>query len=188
MRIAFIRRGDNGCISALERPDGVRIEMRDYSRTHHVPHDLAHAVTERALGMDRGVYGTIAAGGLFASVTVVGGRPRYDAAARSTRILRANGPAIGVAEVLSGLVHRAVEEDHPVTMRDAREVWGVCSADPFPWTETDLVRASTSLRALAAEWDRLMPGEQLGLEWPRRLVSPVPPAPRVNDRSRVRRR
>jgi hypothetical protein len=188
VHIAFIRRGEDGCVSALERPDGVRIEMRGYSRTHLVPHDLAHAVTERALGMDRGVYGTIAGGGLFASVTVIGGRPRHDAAARSVRILRANGPAIGVAEVLSGLVHRAVESDRSVTMRDAREAWGVCSADPFPWAETDLTLATACLRALADEWNQLVPGEQLALGWPRRLISAIPPAPRINDRSRVRRR
>jgi hypothetical protein len=37
MRIAFIRDADGGCISALERPDGVRIEMRGYSRTTGCP-------------------------------------------------------------------------------------------------------------------------------------------------------
>ncbi len=188
MRIVFTRRGDGGCVTELERLDGAVIEMQGYGRAHRVPHDLAHAVTERELGMDRGVYGTIASGGVFSSVSVVGGRPRYDAAARSARILRANGPAIGVAEVLSGLVHRAVESGGSVRMRDACEAWGVCSADPFPWAETDLARATATLRVLATEWDRLMPGEQIELDWPRRLVPAVPPAPRGNDRSRVRRR
>jgi hypothetical protein len=188
MRIAFVRCANGGVVSRLARPDGVLVEMRGYSRKHAVPHDLAHAVTERELGMDRGVYGSVAAGALFASVRVIGGRSRYDAAARSERILRANRAAIGVAEVLSGIVHHAVQAGGPVPVRAAREGWGVCSAEPFPWTRDDLARASGTLRAVAGQWAALAVGETLELDWPLRLVSRIPAPVRVNDRSRVRRR
>ncbi|HKT05343.1 MAG TPA: hypothetical protein VJT31_37985 [Rugosimonospora sp.] len=188
MFIAFVKHADGSSVSRLTRPDGVLIEMRGYGRAHRVPHDLAHAVAEREFGMDCGVYGSVAAGALYASVRVVSGRPRHDAAERSRRILRANGRTVGVAELMSGIVHRAVETGGAVPIREARQAWGVVSAQPLPWGYEDVARATGSLRALVCEWEALAPGENLALDWPRRLVSPVPAPAKVNDRSRVRRR
>jgi len=42
----------------------IYVELPSFSRTHRVPHDLAHAVAERDLGLARGIFGSLAAGAL----------------------------------------------------------------------------------------------------------------------------
>ena len=89
MRIQFRRWEVGECISVIYRPDGVVLELPSYSRTWRVPHDLAHAVTERELGLAGGLYGLIASGHVFDNMSVVAGRPRHDARARSDRVMTA---------------------------------------------------------------------------------------------------
>lgn len=67
------------------------VELPSYSRTHRVPHDLAHAVAEREFGRADGVFGSIAAGAVFDNMRVIAGRPRHDAAARGRRVLTRTG-------------------------------------------------------------------------------------------------
>jgi len=141
MLITFARGASGSTVAAIHRRDGVVLELPGYDRKHLVPHDLAHAVTESALGMDRGVFGSIAGGGVFANMRVVTGRPRHDAADRSRRLLAANKSTLGIAEVLAGVIHDAVEHEDPAAVLDrARRSWGVFSAAPLPWTATDLMR------------------------------------------------
>lgn len=71
-------------------PDGVVVWLPSYSRKWRVPHDVAHAVTERELGLAQGVFGSIASVAVFDNMQVVSGRPRHDARAVSARILRSN--------------------------------------------------------------------------------------------------
>ncbi|GII34816.1 hypothetical protein [Planotetraspora mira] len=103
MRLVFMRAEGDRCRIAVHRRDGVTLEMRSYDRKFRVPHDLAHAVTERELKLDAGVFGCTAAGAVFSSMRVLSGSPRHDAAARSARIIKANARSITVAEVLSGV-------------------------------------------------------------------------------------
>jgi hypothetical protein len=70
------------CLTLIRRADGAEFTLSSYSRKHRVPHDLAHAVTERELGMPDSIFGCIAA-------------PN----------------TIGVSESLTGVIHAAVEKD-----------------------------------------------------------------------------
>jgi hypothetical protein len=136
VRIQFRRRQVGECISVIYRPDGVVLELPSYSRTYRVPHDLAHAVTERELRLAGGLYGLIASGHVFSNMTVVGGRPRHDAKARSVRVMKAYGGSISTAETLSGTAHRAVESGRfDGVYRQMRAAWGTVAQDAFPWTE-----------------------------------------------------
>jgi hypothetical protein len=129
-----------------------------------VPHDLAHAALERGLGLGGGVFGCIAAGAVFDNMRVAEGRPRHNAKTRSDRILRAAKRSIGVAEVMAGVVHEAVERRLPAPPRKAREGWGVLEQDQFPWTDADIIRATDALRALDGRWQASL--DPLGFEWP----------------------
>ncbi len=161
------------------RPDGVVVELPSASRKHRVPHDLAHAVAERELGLARGIFGSLAAGALFTNVRVVSGRQRHDAALRSARILRANSTDLGRSELLGGALGRAVEAGHPADLCErVRHDWAVLHTEPCPYSDQQLHDAARTLDLLAQTWQQLQPGEAMDFPWPSRLISPVPPAPR----------
>lgn len=147
--------------------------LPSYERKFRVPHDLAHAVAERELGLAQGVFGSIASGAVFKNMRVVRGRPRHDARAISARVLRANGRALATAEVLAGMLHRAVEHDQSVPQSAAREAWGVVNQDLFPWTAADVTRATDTLRVLGEQWSGLGADDVLEFDWPQRLIRPA---------------
>jgi hypothetical protein len=174
VQIEFRRHDRSESQAWIHRHDGVVVWLPAFSRKYRVPHDLAHLVTERELGMARGVFGSIASGGMFGNMRVVGGRPRHDARAVSTRVLRANTLEIRNAEVLSGILHRAVEHRLVVPWATARAGWGSVNEEPFPWTRADITRATDTLRELGEAWAALGADDPLELTWPRRLVLPPP--------------
>jgi hypothetical protein len=185
MLITFARVESGSTVATIRRGDGVVLELPGYDKKYRVPHDLAHAVTERELGMAGGVFGSIAGGGVFSNMRVLAGRERPDAADRSSRLLAANKAELGVAEVLAGVVHDAVEDGRTATaVADARRVWGILSAEPFPWTESRLTAAIEQLTRLAADYDR---DGLVHLDWPDSLTNEVPqrPARRRGRRGRV---
>jgi hypothetical protein len=175
MRIGFVRLGNGRSLCRMLRPDGVMVEMRDYSVKHPIAHDLVHAVTERELRLARGVFGSVLGGALFDSVRVVSGRPRHDAAARSVRLLRANSRDLTMAEVLAHAVHVALTSDGR-PFRTVEQCWASLRTEPVPWEPDAPARAIATLRELGEAWQRTADGELLELDWPRGLVSPVPPA------------
>lgn len=107
MLVVFCSHPWGGCLTVLHRDDGVVLELSPVSRKWRVPHDMAHVATERALGISDGVFGTLAAGGVFGNMRVARGRPRHDAAARSARLLSENSRSLSTAEMLAGAMHAA---------------------------------------------------------------------------------
>jgi len=176
MRIVFARAARGESVATIHRNDGVVVELPSFSRKHRVPHDLAHAVAEREFGLADGVFGSIAAGAMFDNMRVVAGRPRHDAAARSGRILATNRRALTLAELMAGVLHRAVEGNAGIRATDdARRNWGSLRQDPFPWTDEQVITAGDALRDLAGRWATLGAGDGLEFRWPDRLIAPVPP-------------
>jgi hypothetical protein len=181
MLVIFTRAARGSTVVTLHRRDGVVVELPGYDRKYRVPHDLAHLVTERELGLADGVFGSIASGGMFSNMRVVAGKPRHDAAARSKRLLDANKRSLGMAEVLAGALHDDVEHgtgDAPVA---ARRVWAAFGTGPFPWTDRQITDAVHVLTKLAQAWRR---DGRLETSWPDGLVEPVPAATAGIRRSR----
>lgn len=148
--------------SVLHRDDGVVLLFHGYDRKWRVPHDLAHFAVEQALRLDGGVFGGIAAGALFPNMDVLSGKRRHDAKRRSERVLRDNQKSIGVAEVLAGAVHDAVEQrDRGELVARARGAWGVFSTEPFPYAPAALMTAADALDELADRWT----GRTLSVKW-----------------------
>jgi hypothetical protein len=168
MRVQFVR-GDlgTGYVVLILREDGVTVRLPGYDRTFRVPHDLAHFVTEREFHLSGGVFGCIAAGAMFSNMSIVDGRARYDANARTRAILKANGAELSVAEVLSGVVHDAVEHRHefPAAYRRLRESWGILRPEPCPYQPAELRKALDVLTGLGARWRAVEPGGTLALRW-----------------------
>lgn len=176
MRVQFVRSDHGAGYAALVlREDGVTVRLPGYDRTFRVPHDLAHFVAEHEFGLDRGVFGCIAAGAMFANMSIVDGRARYDANARSRAVLRANSAELTLAESLSGVVHDAVEHRHefPAVYRRLRNSWGALRTGPCPYAPGEVRQALDVLERLTQRWQVLAPGGKLALRWEVR-AAPVP--------------
>ena len=189
MRILFRRREIGECVSVIHRRDGVVLELPSYSRKHRIPHDVAHAVTERELRISGGVFGLIASGYLFVNMTVVSGKVPHDAKARGERLMKAHGGSITTAEVLAGAVHHAVEngqsdDAYPLAVA----AWGSTQTGPFPWHRADLERAAAVLAEHDRRWQEVGVGEDMEFTWPDSLSHAVPARAKANHRSAVRAR
>jgi hypothetical protein len=192
MLIEFIRVDSGSTTATIHRRDGVVVALHGYDKKFRIPHDLAHAVAERELGLADGVFGSIAGGAVFTGMTVVSGKPRHDAAARSRRLLDANSKALTRAEVMAGVVHDAAE--HPTggspgenggsPGEKGRIDWGIVHPEPFPWSDEQLSGAVETLKVVAAQWDGV---GRLEFHWPDRLTSAVPQGANV-QRGRSGRR
>ncbi|HEY0638655.1 MAG TPA: hypothetical protein VGD67_13475 [Pseudonocardiaceae bacterium] len=189
MRIVFRRAAQGESVATIHRDDGIVLELPSFSRKHRIPHDLAHAVTERELGLADGVFGSIAAGAVFGNMRVVAGRTRHDAAARSTRVLDANRRALALAEIMAGMLHQEVEGTVRLgAVQAARRGWGSLRQEPFPWTDEQVLTAAGVLREHGERWVALGPADTLDFPWPARLVAPLPADDRRHRRSAHRAR
>ena len=182
MLITFSRAVGGSTVARIQRRDGVVLDLPGYDRKFRVPHDLAHAVTESELGMSEGVFGSIAGGGVFDNMRLVAGHPRHDAADRSRRLLAANKRPLGVAEVVSGAIHTAVEHRTDAGLLDqVRRSWSLFHTEPLPWTPDRITAAVRRLTDLTTDFEAT---GTLVFSWPDALTSPVPPQARALKRGR----
>ncbi len=178
MLLTFQAQGAGECLTEVRRDDGVVVAMPPAGKKWRVPHDMGHAATELALGIRDGIFGTVAAGGMFGGMRVLAGKPRHDATARSERLLKANSASLNDAELLAWVVHQSVEEERDRTpWPELQQVWRSRHAEPVPWTEQHVADAQDLLRDLDRRW-RKHGREGVELEFPAELAAVVPPAPR----------
>jgi hypothetical protein len=183
--VTFTRSETGSTLATINRRDGVVLALPGFDKKHRIPHDLAHFATERHLQLSRGVFGSIAGGGVFPNMRVVAGKPRHDAAARSSRILGANKRPLGLAEVMADVVHNAVEHgDEQAAPLEARKAWSSLVGGPFPWTDRQLGEAIRCLAELAEGYQR---DGVVQAEWPDSLSSPAPSNSGIRKGRRGRR-
>jgi hypothetical protein len=156
--------------STLHRADGaiVGLDGGSWNRiggpVGRVPHDLAHLVVEAELGLDRGLWGVLAQGGLVQNAAYVGGRRPPHARARAKALTDAAGEDLRQAEVLVRAIADATRGGRPVDVRALRRAVG-----PRWWhdalTTARFDRIDEGLRAAALDWDRLPLGASLARAW-----------------------
>lgn len=161
MRVEFRTRPGGGTFATVDRSDGVQVLVTSYDRVGPVPHDLAHFVTERALRVERGFWGSVAAGAEFASVSPVSGRRRHDAGARSDAIRKANAVDLGLAELLVGAVLQGMRTGDAAG--EVARAWKRNRTEPSPFPPERCVAAADELRRLSAE---LASAGSVVLDWP----------------------
>lgn len=181
MRITFQRFPDYAnSYSLIERDDGVVYEMREFTRSGTgMPHDLRHFVTERELGIGDGIWGGIASGMVYGSMTHVRGRRPPHARQRSEELKRAHRTRLLRAELLANLVEAVAALDSPSEEEIRRLTARKLAVVPLTEPGADPVRAAavpppaalaSAARAMqveAARWARLRAGQSLVYEWPR---------------------
>src|SRR5436190_14283071 len=111
--------------TTIVRDDGVRFALRGPDCTFALPHDMAHYIVERALALNEGFWGRVAAGGVFPGMSFIDGRRKPKAADRSKALVKANADRLSEAEVLVRIFCETIEQGHgeasPVLIRRLKE-------------------------------------------------------------------
>jgi hypothetical protein len=151
------------------RDDGVTLRVRTPDKPLKIPHDMAHFVVERELSFDKGFWGSIASGVVFASVQVVSGRQPPHAAEQSAAMIKASYKELAAAElyvaVMQGVERDGKERDHRLVCSRLDEVWR-----PFRWprppvSAEDALNVCRALREAEGVWTALPVGESVTLSW-----------------------
>jgi hypothetical protein len=168
MRVTFPRLPDHQRAYALvERDDGVVYRLYGGTAGPRLPHDIRHLVVERELGIDDGIWASIAAGVVFTSMRHVSGRRPPHAAERSARLLREFREQGLRAELLANLVESVAALDCPSADQIRR--LAATQLSVLPGAEVDtaaIAAAAAALQVEAARWARLRVGEELTYDWP----------------------
>lgn len=187
MNITFTRTGERTYATVVVRGDGVTLQVPSPDRTSPLPHDLAHYVVERELGLRRGFWGRIADGAVFPGITVASGRRPPHAAERSRTILREVGPQGTHAEVLVGvflgILHDGQEGDEPAALARVSAAWTPDKPERGPLDPSEVRRVCQALRDIREHWRSLAAGQSLAVWWPR----PTRGARRTTGDTRKRR-
>ena len=146
--------------SLLHRSDGVTIRLEGGSWNRiggavgRVPHDIAHLIAEDAFGLEAGLWGTLAAGGIVQNASFAGGRKPPHAAQRARALTDRAGESLRQAEVVVRAVADAslhgAERDLQALRRAVGERWWPPSA-----TADALEQACRALAEAAAQWKAL---------------------------------
>jgi hypothetical protein len=193
MDVVFVKPSGRRYRSLLHRPDGVQVAFEGGAfnvvggPARELPHDLAHLVVERALALRQGVWGVLAAGGMFTHATVVAGRRAPHATAHGRAVIARAGDRIMQAEILTRAVCDLAADggrpDPGALRRAVGERWWTDAA-----TRDALARAVDELRDRAVRWAALAPDATLAEDWPPELVAEAPVSGSRAPRSRSPRR
>lgn len=149
-------------VSKIFRDDGVTLALRSPDRKFSPPHDVIHFVVEQTLGLHRGFWGTVAAGGRFRSMKVIGGRQAPHADARSKTLIKSNQPFLDEAEVFVG-VFQDVLLKNPKAYSKAI---GIRVKERGRVIEPNVTESVwSSLMTLRKHWEALPKGQSLVLDW-----------------------
>ncbi|GAA2565054.1 hypothetical protein [Pseudonocardia hydrocarbonoxydans] len=164
MQVRFTRTGERRYSVTVARPAGGPVAVDPAPGFHpQIPHDLAHFVVERHLGLRGGIYGSLAAGGdagMFRPVD-----EPYTRKWGRRNAQRTDGPDMLRSERLAGLLQAAWEVRHGGrrTPPGVRAWMDGAGADVDAATLRELV---DRLDELAARWRALPVGGSLDLDWP----------------------
>jgi len=167
MKLSVTRLDDQGRYeTTVVRRDGVRFAVRGPDCTFALPHDIAHYVVEKALGLDHGFWGRVAAGAVFPSMSYVDGRRKPKAAERSKSALKAHPDAFADAEVLVRIFSETIREGYALAapilthrLKD-RRMAGRRAISP-----EEIAAVFAEYRDLQSRWADLPVGGAIELKW-----------------------
>jgi hypothetical protein len=154
----------------VRRDDGVALHVPGHDRTSPLPHDIAHYIVERELGLQRGFWGRIARGAVYPGMKVVSGRQPPRAGERSRQVIREAVQQGVEAEVWVGVLVKVMRErleaNWPVVNKLLRREWRPSKPERALPVAEEVRRVCAALRAAEARWQSLAVGETLTVTWP----------------------
>ena len=104
MEIVMTRTAEERSTTFVRRDDGVTLELPSYAPLHRLPHDVAHFVVERTLGLPWGFWGSIAAGAILGDVEVLPRKRTPRVEERSRQVMKGASSRVTEAEAVVGSV------------------------------------------------------------------------------------
>jgi len=166
MRVTFPRLADHQRgYSVVERDDGVVYRIDSFTTMgSELPHDIRHLIVERELRISDGIWGAIAAGTVYTSMSHLRGRRPPHAADRSAELKRWQRDRVMRAELLANLVEAVAVLADPSPAEIRRLTKEKLSVVPV--TEPGLDPGDViAVQVEAARWARLRVGENLVYDW-----------------------
>jgi hypothetical protein len=151
MKVTFTRTKPRGYSLTIEGPDVATAKMDPAPGYHdRLPHDAAHFIVENELGIQGGVFGQMAMGGII--------RPE-ERNARIQRKAKRKREAIFKANK-----NDALFSEHAIWAAQSRwEKQEIIPATNIP--RSDLDRVIAKFEEFASEWSKLPVGGSITLEW-----------------------
>ena len=168
--IEFFKPSGRRYRSVLHRHDGLVIELDGggYNKVGgpagELPHDLAHFVVEDALELESGLWGVLAAGGMFAHAKVTEGRRPPHAAKRAQAVVDAAGDRLSQAEMLTRFVCDLALDGADRDLHRLKAAAGARWWRPDIGAD-DLQRACRALRETSVRWRDTPVGDALLVHW-----------------------
>lgn len=152
MRILFTKLPGNRHEIVVRDRRGPDVKLPSRETGPSIPHDLAHAAVEKALGLDDGFWGAIEKGATFEGFELVEGSRHKRSGLKE---LRRYGPATERAEMAVSWAHRAWS---------GQRTSGRGLGDS-PLDDRALSLAFAALDEARRRWDALKEGETLDWSW-----------------------
>jgi hypothetical protein len=168
MRIVLKRLDQRRYCTYVTRDDGVSFVIQGVGHMFEIPHDLAHYAIESALRLERGFWGSVAEGAVFASMFYVSGRKKPHAEQRSNTVHKSNSAHLAAAEILVSVFNTAFEtNESEKTLRKKLLDQGDFVACAIPeLTEQHVSEARREWVAAQGKWKMLPVGAEMELAWP----------------------
>jgi hypothetical protein len=169
LSVTFLRVSERTLVATAVRDDGVTVRIKGVGPVHPLPHDLAHWVVERELGLTHGFWASVAAGAVFGSMAVIAGRRRPHAEERSKAVIKANGPYISQAEAVAAsfvrVIERRLDRDRRAGLAFLQDEQSAVRAGVLAVGRDAFVRVCAALRDAAARWRDLPIGGSFMDSW-----------------------
>jgi hypothetical protein len=184
VNVKFKRTGERRYGVFVDRAKYPSVEMNPApSYDEKLPHDFVHFVVEAELGLTRGVFGQLAAGGNVGTFRVVqegaGGREvarvRRKQQQRGRRVSEEGSAEAGFSERAATICHEEWLKRFPSPERLAevarlepfvQKVRAGCSANELEsLSEPVIERICRRLERLSERWSKVGIGESITLEW-----------------------
>src|SRR5713101_9459692 len=112
MKLTVTRLDEGKYETVVTRDDSVSYRLQGVAHTFAIPHDLAHFLVEKTLGLHRGFWGNVADGAVFKTMTYIDGRRKPKATERSESLLKNSAPQLNEAEALVRIFNDTIEQGH----------------------------------------------------------------------------
>ena len=172
----------------VRRDDGVTLELPSYAPLHRLPHDLAHFVIERALGLTCGFWGSIADGAVFGGTEAIPRRRTARVEERARQAMRGASSQITEAEAVVGTVveiyQRRLDRDWAAARALLGGTWRPARPSRELPSHAEVRRICQELADAEERWFKMPIDSSVTLVWPRQEASPR----RGRAQSRQRRR
>jgi hypothetical protein len=161
MKLTITRLDQGRYETVVTRDDGVSYRLHGVAHSFAMPHDLAHFVVEKTLGLKDGFWGNVADG--------VGGRRKPRAAERSESLLKDNAAQLNEAEVLVRIFNDTIEQGHAANSPVLQErLRGRLARPGLKFRHFSAVEISgvySAYKNMLSQWQQIPAGGKLDLLW-----------------------